>query len=86
MTNDGLPYVPGYKTSEFWITILTYVISILNFSGAWNIMSNWHNGILLVVATSAYKIARGLVKSGALRAPHYPVVVNTTSQPAKPLV
>lgn len=70
---------PGPKTSEFWITILTYVINLANFTGAWNFMSNWHSGILLVVATTAYKISRGLAKAGVLKAP---VVVNNTAPPA----
>lgn len=60
---------PGYKTSEFWITVLTYIINLLNVTGAWNFMSNWHSGILMVVSAAAYKIARGLAKNGVLRAP-----------------
>lgn len=65
---------PGYKTTEFWITALTYVINILNITGAWNFMSNWHSGVLIMVATAAYKVARGLAKVGVLTAPNDPRV------------
>lgn len=60
---------PGYKTSEFWITVITYIINLLNITGAWDFTSNWHSGILMVIASAAYKVARGLAKSGVLRAP-----------------
>lgn len=63
---------PGYRTTEFWITVITYVINILNISGAWNFMTNWHSGVLMVVSAAAYKVARGLAKNGVLRAPTYP--------------
>jgi hypothetical protein len=63
------PLKPGYRTTEFWVTVLTYVINLANFTGIWDFVSNWHSGVLMVVAGSAYKISRGLAKNGALRAP-----------------
>ena len=78
---------PGYRTTEFWITAITYVIQILNFSGAWNFMSNWHSGIILMVATAAYKVARGLAKAGVVHAPTYTATAPTpavvTAPPTK---
>jgi hypothetical protein len=68
MTADN----PGYKTTEFWITAVTYVINLLNLTGAWNFVTNWHSGILMVVSAAAYKVARGLAKNGVLRAPVAP--------------
>ena len=62
---------PGIKTTEFWITMLTYFISILNFTGVWDFISNWHQGVILMAATFGYKIARGLAKSGVVHAPNY---------------
>lgn len=66
---------PGFKTSEFWITVVTYIINLLNITGAWNFMSNYHSGILMVIATAAYKIARGLAKNGVLHAPVAPTTM-----------
>jgi hypothetical protein len=66
---------PGYRTTEFWITALTYLINLANLTGLWDFVSNWHSGIILMVATGTYKIARGLAKLGVLRAPNDPRVV-----------
>lgn len=60
---------PGYKTTEFWITVVTYIINLLNLTGAWNFISNWHSGVIIMAATFGYKVARGLAKTGVLRAP-----------------
>lgn len=66
---------PGYRTTEFWITALTYVINLLNITGAWDWVSNWHSGLLMVIAAAAYKVSRGLAKAGVLTAPVDPRVV-----------
>ncbi len=60
---------PGYKTTEFWVTVLTYVVNLANVTGLWDWTSNWHSGVLMGVAGAAYKVARGLAKSGVLKAP-----------------
>lgn len=67
-------YKPGYKTTEFWVTVFTQIIGLLNITGAWNWVSNWHGGIIMMVSAASYKIARGLAKSGVLHAPTYPSV------------
>jgi hypothetical protein len=69
---------PGTHTTEFWITIATYLINLANLTGIWDFISNWHSGLLMVVATTAYKISRGLAKAGVLRAPTPIVLTNTT--------
>ena len=56
---------PGYKTTEFWLTAGTQVAAFLNLTGAWDWASNWHSGVLAVVATSVYAFARGLAKHGS---------------------
>jgi hypothetical protein len=56
---------PGYKTTEFWVTVVTAVYGLLNMSGALEQVSNWHGGIILTIATAAYAIARGLAKRPA---------------------
>lgn len=56
-------------TSEGQITLGVYLINILNITGAWDFVSNWHSGLLMAFAGAAYKVARGLAKAGVLRAP-----------------
>ena len=60
---------PGFKTTEFWVTALTYVINLANVTGLWDFISNWQSGLLMAVAGAAYKVSRGLAKAGVLRAP-----------------
>jgi hypothetical protein len=55
---------PGYRTTEFWLTLGTQIAALLNLTGAWDWASNWHSGILATVATAVYAIARGLAKHG----------------------
>lgn len=55
---------PGYLTTEFWITVITWVINFLNIIGIWDFISNWHSGILVTAVTFAYAVARGVAKQG----------------------
>ena len=52
---------PGYKTTEFWITLIT---SAWTMFGA-NVPSPW-NAVLPTIAGSVYAIARALAKGGVL--------------------
>ena len=60
---------PGWKTTEFQVTALTYLINLANLTGLWDFVSNWHSGLLMAAAGAAYKVSRGLAKAGVLRAP-----------------
>ena len=51
---------PGYKTTEFWVTLLTVASSVI--SAAAGAIPNQWGGILATVAGVAYSISRGLAK------------------------
>ena len=51
---------PGYKSSEFWITILTVLASSLG--GLTNILPDSIAGTVAAISTIAYTISRGLAK------------------------
>lgn len=53
---------PGYKTSEFWTTLLVALVQLANLTGLWNFVSNWHSGIILTIVTAAYTASRGIAK------------------------
>lgn len=51
---------PGFKTTEFWVTIATNVAAILAAIGG--AMPAEKAGLLLVVANGLYAVSRGLAK------------------------
>lgn len=53
---------PGYKTTEFWVTVITAGYGFLNAAGVVDAVSNWRGGIIMTAAAAAYKISRGLAK------------------------
>lgn len=55
---------PGYRTTEFWLTLGTQLAAFLNLVGAWDWATNWKSGLLATIATSAYAFARGIAKFG----------------------
>lgn len=58
-TMDGVK--PGWKTSEFWVTVLASALTLLE-SVQGNIPQPW--GLIAIsLMTAAYNIARGLSKS-----------------------
>jgi len=65
MSNNETPRKPGYKTSEFWLSLIYIVIGSLIASGF--IGSESMGGKVLAFAASAlaalgYSISRGIVK------------------------
>jgi len=50
---------PGYKTTEFWLTIVSIVAPMVvgGLTTPWNV-------VVPVVASGLYSIARGLAKGG----------------------
>jgi hypothetical protein len=58
---------PGMKTTEFWITLITNVLSVLNMSGAWNFTPNKWSVLTLAIVNGLYAVARGLAKAGVPR-------------------
>ena len=58
---------PGYKTTEFWASLLAALAGILGqVSGI--LPSPW-GVVLAALGTAAYTISRGLAKSGTLTGP-----------------
>ncbi len=53
---------PGYKTTEFWVTVLTVVGSIATASVG--IVPNEYAALVTAFAQAAYVISRGIAKSG----------------------
>lgn len=54
---------PAFYTTEFWVFVLGTIATVLNEFGAWDFVSNWHNGIIWVALAAAYQVSRGLAKS-----------------------
>lgn len=58
---------PGYKTTEFWITVVTSIGGLLAASGAFAENSPWLKivGLIVAAATSmGYTASRAQVKNG----------------------
>jgi hypothetical protein len=60
---------PGVRTTEFWVTVVTNVLSILNMSGAWNFTANKWSVLALAIVNAAYALARGAAKAGVSAQP-----------------
>jgi hypothetical protein len=54
---------PGYKTTEFWVALLTIVgATVAALAGN---LSPKYAALAAAVSTAAYAVARGLAKGGA---------------------
>lgn len=56
---------PSWYTTEWWVTVFTIILSVVNWAGAWDFVSNWHQGIIVTIVMAAYKVSRGLAKSNS---------------------
>jgi hypothetical protein len=54
------PATPGWKTSEFWITVAVSVVAILNQAFNWHIPTDTVTQVVAGVA--AYVLGRSVVK------------------------
>ena len=64
---DEAEVKPGYKTTEFWITVFVTLAGLAMASGLIAPGSTWDKGIGLIVsalASMGYSAARSKVKSG----------------------
>lgn len=57
-----MAFKPGYKTTEFWMTVLPSAWTM--FSGS--VPAPW-NVALPIIAGGLYSLARGLAKAGVVR-------------------
>jgi hypothetical protein len=55
---------PGPKTTEFWVTIFTNAVSVVNLFGWWNYVPNKYSLIILGIVNAAYSVSRGQAKQG----------------------
>jgi len=65
MSNNATPRKPGYKTSEFWLSVICLVIGFLIASGY--VGDESMSGKVLAFAASSltalgYSVSRGMVK------------------------
>ncbi len=61
------PVKPGYKTTEFWLTAVAQVVSVLVASGIVPTEGPWAQAVALVtgvLATLGYQAGRAKVKAG----------------------
>jgi hypothetical protein len=85
------PQTPGWKTTEFWLTIFAVAIGFLATAGLFEDGSRWSvvlGFVQTALVTAGYTIARGLTKSGLARATAAVEVARLTSgsyAPAPPL-
>lgn len=59
---------PGYKTTEFWMTTLMHVVTLLQLSGIFPQDSVWTQALSIIgsmISQWAYTNSRGLTKSSA---------------------
>lgn len=64
---DPLEVKPGYKTSEFWVTVIVTIAGLAMASGLITAGSGWDKAIGLITSTLAamgYSASRGSVKGG----------------------
>jgi len=55
---------PGYYTTEFWLTILFNLFSLLNVTGIWDYMPNSWSVIAAAIVNALYALSRGQAKQG----------------------
>jgi hypothetical protein len=63
-TNPANETKPGIYTTEFWVTIFTSLLAVLDLSGAWDFVPDRYATILLAVVNAAYAVSRGIAKQG----------------------
>lgn len=62
---------PGFKTTEFWLTALAQIVSLLFASGVIRDGSTIDTAlgiIAAVLASAGYSVSRGLAKAGEAKA------------------
>jgi hypothetical protein len=54
---------PFYLTSEFYLTIVAGLVPAGDLLHIYNILTGWHDGIIIAVVVGLYSLARGQAKS-----------------------
>jgi len=55
---------PGYRTTEFWITLIVGFYTFLNTTGAIDELPKTWSTIALAILAGAYAVGRGVAKQG----------------------
>lgn len=55
---------PGYLTTEFWVTLFTNAIALVNLFGWWDYIPNRYAAVLMAIVNAAYAVSRGQAKQG----------------------
>lgn len=53
---------PGYRTTEFWLTVIATLWQLLNLSGVWDFVPNSVSLGAAVTSIAAYILSRGIAK------------------------
>lgn len=67
ITPAPAPHKPGYKTTEFWLTLAAVLVGLLMASGVIGDGSALGKGLAFIasaLASAGYSYARGIVKAG----------------------
>jgi hypothetical protein len=70
---------PGYRSSEFWLTVASNIIGALMASGILADGSSWSRLVgmaAMVLAGMGYSVSRGMVKAAS---PAVPTAIDSTS-------
>lgn len=74
-----MPVKPGYRTSEFWLTVITTAWQLLNLSGIWDFVPDSVSLGAATASVTAYTVSRGLAKRAAVT--FQPVIAPSSSAP-----
>lgn len=55
---------PGYKTTEFWVTIFSGIYMVGNATDVLNSIPATWSAVALAVIGGAYTVSRGIAKQG----------------------
>ena len=55
---------PGYKTTEFWLTVVANIVIALDLAGAWTYVPNRYAVVAGAIVNAAYAVSRGQAKQG----------------------
>ena len=56
---------PGYRSSEFWLSLVAAIVGFVASSGAVSDENKIVGGAMSVLAVMGYSVSRGLAKKGS---------------------
>jgi hypothetical protein len=55
---------PGLLTTEFWVMVVVVIVFFLDACGAWGIVRDAYDAIIIAVTVGTYILSRGIAKHG----------------------